>query len=123
MFFEAQNIANGNSAPSFGIEVQLGLHSGYYKCLGRNLVQLTDIGYIYKTDAVPVLRSNGAIATHTYHLTFSRDFKTCTGNLSFLFFTTGSNPFKRHNVPILVGSMATVTGELLDGRNYKWPSD
>ncbi|CAF1409320.1 unnamed protein product [Rotaria sordida] len=119
--FETQNTANGNSAPSFGIEVKLGIHSGYYECLGRNRVHLTDIGYVYKTNALPVLKSNGAIAIHDFYLTFSRDFKTYAGMAKYAFFTTGSNPFRKGNVPTYVSSTANVTGELLEERNYKWP--
>ncbi|CAF1529421.1 unnamed protein product [Rotaria sordida] len=122
MFIESNNIANGGNTEELAIDIQFGVQQGYYECLSSNRVRLTAITYIYKTNALPALQSNGAIATHTYYLTFSKDFRKCSGELSFLFFTTGSNPFRKGNVPTYVSSKANVTCELLDGRDYKWPS-
>ena len=119
---EANNIANGNSADSVGVNLTLGVHFGYYKCLDNNMVHVSDTGYMYTTPDVPFLSQNGATPVHDYYLQFSGDNAiSCTGTIRFVVFPTGSNPFNPSNTPVFRSANGTATCEFIDGTNFQFP--
>jgi hypothetical protein len=115
---ETNNIANGNSTPEVGINIQFNVHTGYYTCPGTNSIKMSNAGYIYQTNGVPQLAVNGAIAIHYYTLNFPLfQTTTCTGTLYFSFYAIGSNPYDPNNTPTLTSPVAAVTCQLLNGQN------
>ena len=120
---ETNNIANGHSEAETGFNVQFNVHQGYYDCLRRNRLRITDFGYIYKTNSTSLLVNNGATAIHQYLLTFpSGSVDRAEGNYRYAFYNTGSNPVNKTNSPTFRSPVAKVTCELIDGKNYQWPA-
>ncbi len=120
---EANNIAGGNSANSVGVNLTLGVHFGYYKCLPNKVVHLSDTGYMYTTPGVSFLSNNGAIPVHDYYLKFSgENAEQCTGSVRFVVFPTGSNPFDPSNTPVFTSANGTALCQFMDGRNFQFPT-
>ncbi len=118
VFDELFSIANGNNAAEVGANFSLSNRIGYYKCLQKNYVRLTGLGFLYKTKDVPFLADNGAIVIHDYNLKFSNNDKRCTGRVKFAVFESGTNPFTTSDDPVDEGDIGDVKCELLKFRKY-----
>jgi hypothetical protein len=120
VIYETANVANGQNAAEFGVNLSFNVHGGYYECLSGNIVHVVTYGYVYKTSELAILQTNGAIAVHYYNLQFLKnDNRQCTGTLSFAFYQTGVNPFDTTNIPLLKSLNNTLTCELLNGRGFE----
>ncbi|CAF1418821.1 unnamed protein product [Adineta ricciae] len=117
-FDELFSIGGGNNAAELGVSFALSNRVGYYKCLGNNLMQLTGLGYLYKTDDVPFLKENGAVVIHDYYFRFSNRGRKINGKVKFAVFENGLNPFTTTADPKLIGDEGVVEGELLKYRKY-----
>jgi len=121
LVYETSSIANGLNADALGVNIQFAPHIGFYECLNSSTVHITDFGYIYKSDEVAVLTSNGHFAFHDYYLYFSNnDNKLCIGQLRYKFYLTGTNPFDINNIPNYLGPTANITCELIGDGHYTW---
>ena len=122
IYYQTNNIANGNHTAEVGINAAFNLHSGFYECSSNNTITLIAFGYIYQTNDVPVLKANGVIGVDETHLQFlNNDNRECTGTFKFGFYTTGSNPFDSSNIPLSVSPVATLTCQYLSGRGFRLP--
>ena len=55
VFFEETNIQNGQSSAELGVRLEVGTRTGYYECIDENTIELTDFGYIFRTNKIPAL--------------------------------------------------------------------
>jgi hypothetical protein len=123
LFYEINNIANGQNTGEMGVDIQFSTLMGYYQCLNANTIHLTAFGYVYKNTNIAVLSTIDLIFYHDYYLYFSDVDKTnCTGQVSYTFFVKNSSPFDSGNQPVFSGLVANLTCVLLNGRHYVWPT-
>lgn len=114
MLYETSDIANGLNADALGVDLQFAPHVGFYECLNATTVHVTDFGYIYKSNEIAVLTSNGHFAFHDYYFYFlNNDNKDCFGLLRYKFYLTGTNPFDKNNAPNYIGLTAAATCHLV----------
>ncbi|UJR18578.1 hypothetical protein I4U23_005485 [Adineta vaga] len=112
--YEISNIANGLNADTLGQNLQFAPHVGFYECLNSTTVHLTDFGYIFKSNEVEVLTSNGHFAFHDYFFNFeSGTNANCVGTLRYKFYETGKNPFDIANLPVFTSAPGQVTCSLV----------
>ncbi|CAF1617047.1 unnamed protein product, partial [Adineta ricciae] len=97
-----------------GQNLQFAPHVGFYECLNSTTVHLTDFGYIFKSNEVEVLTSNGHFAFHDYFFNFeSGTNQNCIGTLRYKFYETGTNPFDITNLPVFTSAPGQVTCSLV----------
>ncbi|CAF0880232.1 unnamed protein product [Adineta steineri] len=124
VLYEISDIANGLNADALGVNLQFAPHIGFYECLNSSTVHITDFGYIYKSDEVAVLTSNGHFAFHDYFFYFANnDNKNCVGQLRYKFYLTGTNPFDPTNIPNYFGPTAGIVCQLVGAGHYTWPTE
>jgi hypothetical protein len=113
VFDELFSIENGNNSESLGLNISFSNRIGYYKCLGRNNMRLTGLGYLYESPDVDFLENNGAVVVHDYYFRFLSNDKNLIGAINFDAFTVGTNPFTTKDAPVFKGEIGKVKGELL----------
>ena len=118
VFDELFSIANGNNEDEVGANFALSNRVGYYRCPNERDMQLTGLGFLYKTEGVPFLKKNGAVVTHDYAFRFSNDGTSCYGKVQFAVFSCDANPFLDDSTPVFEGEVGTLTCELLKFRPY-----
>lgn len=117
-FDEIFSVGDGNNGEQVGANFSLSHRFGFYKCLSKNIVRATGLGFLYKTLDVPFLKDNGATVIHDYYFTFSNNDQSLTGRVKFAVFTNGKNPFTTSDSPVFQGPVGQVKGELLRFRKY-----
>jgi hypothetical protein len=114
IIYEISNIANGLNADSLGLSLQFAPHIGFYECLNSSTLHITDFGYIFKSNEVEVLTSNGHFAFHDYFFYFENGtYKECVGTLRYKFYETGTNPFDITNIPVFISAPGRITCSLM----------
>lgn len=117
-FDELFSIANGNNAAEVGVDFALSNRVGYYRCSTLTEMQLTGLGFLYKTEGVPFLKVNGAVVIHDYAFRFSDDGKRGQGTVKFAVFPSGTNPFAADAIPVHIGDLGILTFEQISFRPY-----
>lgn len=122
LFFEINNIANGQNTDEMGIDIQFSTLLGFYHCFDNGTLHLRAAGFAYKSSNVAVLTTIDRTFLHEYYLHFNGGNNSfCTGQVSYAFYMLGTSPLDRSNYPVFSGLLGNLTCIILNGQNYTWP--
>ncbi|UJR18576.1 hypothetical protein I4U23_005483 [Adineta vaga] len=117
--YEVLNIAMGMNEAELGLDLQVSTHIGQYQCANKSSVYLRSVGYLFKSDETAILPTTDRISRHDYYLDFNdNNSTTCTGQVTYTYFQTGSNPYISSNKPIFTFSSGNISCVLLPRKHY-----
>ncbi|CAF1384609.1 unnamed protein product [Adineta ricciae] len=117
--YEVISIAMGMNEAELGLNLKVSTLIGQYQCGNTSSVYLKSVGYLFKSDETAILPTMDRISRHDYYLNFSANDSTiCTGQVTYTYFQTGSNPYISSNKPIFTFAHGNITCSLLPREHY-----